>query len=76
MLLRQLEACYGTLASTESKVDMQEYGECTVPSLPSPDTDELVIHAILNSITTITTFVYLTTFAPVVYWIFLKNYFR
>lgn len=27
-------------------------------------------------ITTATTFIYLTTFAPVVYWIFLKNYFR
>ncbi|CAI8029547.1 Transmembrane protein adipocyte-associated 1 homolog [Geodia barretti] len=27
-------------------------------------------------ITSLTNFVYLTTFAPVVYWIFLKNYFR
>lgn len=43
-------------------------------SLPSPITPSHCPHHC--SLTTVTNVIYVVTFAPVVYWIFLSNYFR
>ena len=76
MSYKLLVVCYGTLAETDEYLEVQEYGnhahDCAV--INSPECFGVIYS--LCSITTVTNFVYLTTFAPVVYWIFLKNYFR
>lgn len=51
-------------------MEVLEYGKDVYTCILS------LIFLLSHSITSITDFIYLTTFAPVVYWIFLKNYFR